>query len=71
MMSTSIQEKEDNHQDRNDEIDAPLFIPKSHRKVFDKIWNEVETIVGAFRKHLYEKLLDNSTPVEKQERLIK
>ncbi|KAK6092905.1 Exocyst complex component S5 [Batrachochytrium dendrobatidis] len=50
--------------------DSSALLPKTHQAVFEKVWNEVERIVGQFRTELFAKLGDSSNSVDAQEKLI-
>ncbi|KAL2916082.1 Exocyst complex component S5 [Polyrhizophydium stewartii] len=49
---------------------AAGLLPKTHKAVFDKVWAEVDKIVGQLRDELFSKLGDPSQSVEAQEKLI-
>ncbi|KAJ3041591.1 hypothetical protein HDV00_009068 [Rhizophlyctis rosea] len=55
---------------RERDKDTNTLLPQHHRKVFEKVWAEVDKIVDGLRKELFRLLGDPTTPLEVQERHI-
>ncbi len=51
-------------------LESPKFINETNRKVFERVWAEVEEILKRFRLYLFAKLKDHYAPIEKQEKII-
>lgn len=41
-----------------------------HRRIFEKVWSQVERIIHDFRQALEQKLLDPSLPSDETEKII-
>ncbi|KAJ3214340.1 hypothetical protein HDU67_001781 [Dinochytrium kinnereticum] len=49
---------------------AQNLLPKNHRKVFDKVWAEVEKTIAAFKNDMFQKLDRTDSSLEAQERIM-
>jgi exocyst complex component 2 len=52
-------------------MDKDSGITELHRKVFDKVWTEVDKIVIELRAVLFKMLEDPWSPIEEHEKTIK
>ena len=50
--------------------DVQKELEAQQKRIFDKVWNSVEKVMGAMRSDLLNKLKEPGRPVEDQEKII-
>ncbi|KAJ3321144.1 hypothetical protein HDV06_004597 [Boothiomyces sp. JEL0866] len=73
LMQSSFETTPDPLKDnKNDKLlnDGSILLPKNYKSVFEKLWSEVERVVGEVREEMFKSLSVMSNPVETQEKIM-
>ncbi|KAJ3312372.1 hypothetical protein HDV04_003122 [Boothiomyces sp. JEL0838] len=72
LMQSSFDDTLDALKDKNDKTmnDGSILLPKNYKSVFEKLWSEVERVVGEVREEMFRSLGVMSNPVETQEKIM-
>ncbi|KAJ3099452.1 hypothetical protein HDU97_003027 [Phlyctochytrium planicorne] len=71
MESSFTESTSDGQKDGGTEApDSQNLLPKNHRKVFEKVWAEVEKSISAFKENLFRQLDNRAASLDEQERIM-